>query len=135
MVRLGRRGVGWGGWVCRRQHGILIQTGSKHKNIRPKNKFSSTSGFLLLTSKGPLLAGPTAPSQRHGSGRDPRAQELPTRKSVRRLRRLQRPGGDDLTSIRFFRWGCTDLSGCNLWGYRQSQNHSHSLWRFHLKTS
>lgn len=61
--------------------------------IRPnkKNKFVffKSTDFQLHTSKGgsrnPLLAGPTAPSPRHGSGRDPRAQELPTRKSVRRL--------------------------------------------------
>lgn len=34
----------------------------------------------------------------------------------------------DFSSRFFFNWGCTDLSGCHLWG-------NHSLLRFHLKTS
>ncbi len=87
-LRFGR-GAGRGGEsVWRRQHGIIFKT--LEINMRkccPKRqvlvqlRWSSTHQRI---SSGFFSAGPTAPSRRHGNGRDPRALESPTRKSVRR---------------------------------------------------
>ena len=141
-----RSSMGWLGMQNHEMRKFRTLEVNIRKSIRPnkKTKFSffKSTDFQLHTSPG-------IPGRANGSFSTPRKRQrsqgpgVANKKvcqetvlwrlgnpSIKLLGENQRIKGNILTfhPVFFFNWGCTDLSGCHLWG-------NHSLLRFQLKTS